>query len=107
MEKRQNLVTDEQLELVRFRSAAGAAEKAGHRTDRALPQKQQDKALSRWKKDAAIQTPLDRGANQCLARSIPPLAGPSSASALHLLCLLLYRLPLHYPEAVYVKRALA
>ena len=62
---------------LRFRSAASATEEARHRTDCALPQEQPGEALRRWTQTAALQAPLDRGANQCVARTIPPLAGAS------------------------------
>ena len=52
-----------------------ATEEARHRTDRALPEEQQGTALRRWPQTAALQAPLDRGTNQRLARSIPPIAG--------------------------------
>ena len=60
---------------IRLRSAARTHEEARHRFHRALPEKQQTGADTRTAQTAALRAPLDSGANQRLAWSIPPTAG--------------------------------
>ena len=50
-----------------------AIEEAGKPVDRAVSQKLQKEALLRWAQNATIQAMLDRGANECMARSGPRL----------------------------------
>src|ERR1700691_344698 len=49
---------------------------------------------------------MDRGKNQCAARAVPPIAGSSRASALHLLRLLLPRVLLDHAQEAFLKHAL-
>src|ERR1700683_2147842 len=49
---------------------------------------------------------MNRGKNQCAARAVPPIAGSSRASALHLLRLLLPRVLLDHAQEAFLKHAL-
>src|SRR5580698_6776213 len=49
---------------------------------------------------------MDRGKNQCVARAVPPIAGSSRTSALHLLRLLLPRLLPDRTQEAFLKQAL-
>src|SRR5208283_3767951 len=91
---------------LRFRSAARTTEETRHRVDRAVPGEQSAPALRRWAQIAPLQAALDRRTHQLLAGPVPPIAGASSASALHLPRLLLYRVLLDYSEALFMKYAL-
>src|SRR5271157_4668182 len=91
---------------LRLRPAPRATEKAWYRTARALPEEQPASEIRRWPQAAPLSATLDRGANQCLARSIPQIVGPTRTSALHLSRLLLPCLLLDYAEVLFMKHAL-